>query len=228
MSRGIFITGTGTDVGKTFVTALILKKFRDNGINAAYYKAALSGAEVVDNKLIPGDSDYVCKVSGIKESPNSLVSYIYKTAVSPHLAAKIEDNPIEISKIKEDFNKMKEEFELITVEGSGGIICPLRIDDKVIMLEDVIKACNLDVILVASSELGTINSTVLTVEYAKKNNINVKGIILNGYDEEDFLHVDNKAQIEMLTNIPIIGCVPKNATDLNIDLENIVSLYGEV
>ncbi|MDD2524471.1 MAG: dethiobiotin synthase, partial [Endomicrobiaceae bacterium] len=68
MSKSIFITGTATDVGKTFVTGLIVKKLHDSGINAGYYKAALSGAEKINGQLIPVDAKYVCDVAGIKEN----------------------------------------------------------------------------------------------------------------------------------------------------------------
>ena len=63
MSKGIFITATGTDIGKTFVTALITKKLRQNGFNAGYYKGALSGAKWIDGQLVAGDPDYICRVS---------------------------------------------------------------------------------------------------------------------------------------------------------------------
>ena len=228
MSGGIFITATGTDVGKTYVTALITKKLRDYGINAGYYKAALSGALHKDNKLIAGDSDYVCKISGIPNNPNSLVSYIYETAVSPHLAAKIENNTIDINVLKSHFESVKQEFDLITVEGSGGIVCPLRIDDEILMLTDIIKLFNLDIILVASAKLGTINSVVLTAHYAKCNNINIQGIILNEYEKDNYLHEDNKNQIEHLTGIPVIACVPYGATELDINSEDLKNLYKEL
>ena len=65
MSRAVFITATGTDVGKTYVTALIVKRLRKAGINAGYYKAALSGAEERGGKLVPGDADFVARASGI-------------------------------------------------------------------------------------------------------------------------------------------------------------------
>lgn len=228
MSKGIFITATGTDVGKTYVTALIIKKLRDSGINAGYYKAALSGAEYKDNKLIAGDSDYVCNISGIPNDPNSLVSYIYETAVSPHLAAKIENKPIDINVLKSHFEIIKNDFDLVTVEGSGGIVCPLRIDDEILMLTDIIKLFNLDVILVGSAKLGTINSVALTAHYAKCNNINIKGIILNEYEKDNVLHEDNKNQIEHITGIPVIACVPYGATDLDVNSEELRKLYKEI
>ena len=176
MSKGIFITGTGTDVGKTYITALIIKALRENGINAGYYKAALSGAYKKGNEIVPGDSEIVLKAGNISENPKEFVSYIYETAVSPHLAAQIEHKPIELDFVSSHFNKIKNKYDYITAEGSGGIICPLRFDEKKIMLTDIIKLLNLDVIIVSSSSLGSINDAVLTVEYAKNHDINVKAL----------------------------------------------------
>lgn len=228
MSRGIFITATGTDVGKTYITALIVKLLRHHNINAGYYKAALSGAELINSKLTAGDAKHVCDISGIEGEPNSLVSYIYKTAVSPHLASRIEGNPVEMDVIISDFNLMKDKFDFITVEGSGGIVCPLRMDEKNVMLTDIIKELNLDLIIVAPASLGSINSTVLTASYAESMNIAVKGIILNQYDKNNFMHTDNKKMIEELTGVPVVACVPENSKDLDIDINALTSLYKEL
>ena len=85
MGKGLFITGTGTDIGKTYVTGLIVKCLRDAGRNAGYYKAALSGAvRAEDGSLLPGDALHVNKVANIGETIPNLVSYIYEEAVSPH------------------------------------------------------------------------------------------------------------------------------------------------
>lgn len=228
MSKGVFITATGTDIGKTYVTALIVKLLRGSLLNAGYYKAALSGAQRKEGELIPGDCKFVCDVANLNENPCDLVSYIYETPVSPHLASEIEGNPVELERVLRDFYNIKSRFEYIVVEGSGGIVCPLRLKDKRIMLKDVIKSLKLDVIIVASAELGTINNVVLTVEYARANNINIRGVVLNNYDEKSFLHQDNKKVIEDLTNIPVISCVSKNAKNIEIDLQELCGLFKEV
>lgn len=214
MTKAIFITATGTDVGKTYICALIVKKMRQSGYNCGYFKPALSGAEIVDGKIIPGDCDYVLKQAGIEAPPENYVSYIYKTAVSPHLASEIENNPIKIEKIKSDFERLKKEFDYIVVEGAGGIVCPFNLGENKLMLPDVIKALGLDIIIVASASLGTINSTVLTAEYAKYHGINVKGIILNNYDEKDLMQKDNKIQVEALTGIEVIAAVEKGEKNI--------------
>ena len=148
MTKGIFITATGTDIGKTYISGLIVKKLRECGLNCGYFKPALSGAEIVDNKIVPGDCNYVFKQAGIPLNPLNYVSYIYKEAVSPHLAAEIENNPVKLDKILSDFNRIKKEFDYLVVEGAGGICCPFNIKEK-LMLPDIIKALNLDIIIVA-------------------------------------------------------------------------------
>lgn len=228
MTRAVFISATGTDVGKTYVSGLIVKKLRENGVNAGYYKAALSGAEVVDGRLIPGDAKFVCDIAGIEEEPQNLVSYIYEKALSPHLATKLEGNPLEEEKVLADFKSVCERYDYVVVEGSGGIICPIRYDDKIIMLEDIIKLLDLNTLVVAPSKLGAINSTVLTIEYLNSKNIKTEGIIVNNYEEENILDRDNIDLIEKLTKNEVVFKVKDNQLDLDVDIEKLKSLFKEV
>ena len=214
MTKGIFITATGTDIGKTYVSALIVKKLRELGYNCGYYKPALSGAEIINGQIIAGDCDYVFKQARISLNPSDYVSYIFKDAVSPHLAAQIENSPVKLEKIKSDFERIKQEFDYMVVEGAGGIACPFNVTQEKLMLADIIKTLGLDVIIVSSAFLGTINSTILTAEYAKHHEINVRGIVLNNYDENDLMHQDNRKQIEALTGIKVITTVKKDAKDI--------------
>lgn len=229
MSKGIFITATGTDIGKTYVTALIVKKLHDSGIKAGYYKAALSGAEYINGSLVPGDADYVKCVSGIEQSLDTMVSYVYENAVSPHLASQIEGNPVEPERVLEDFKSVCGVHDYITVEGSGGIVCPIRFDDeKKIFLEDIIKLLGLKALVIADGGLGTINSVVTTCEYMQRRGIEIRGIILNNYEPDSEMHRDNKNMIEYITKIPVIATVKKNDRELDIDIEVLKDCYSEV
>ena len=227
MSRALFVTATGTDVGKTYVAALIVKRLREAGINAGYYKAALSGAEERGGRLIPGDADFVARASGMTEPPVSLVSYVYKNPLSPHLAAQIEGNPPELDAIKRDFARALKKYDYLCVEGCGGIVCPIRWDERKIMLEDIIKACGLSVIIVSPSGLGSINSAVLSVEHARAAGIEVRGIIMNGYDETQLMHRDNKYMIERLTGVQVAACVKRGCAELDIPIEELCGLFKE-
>lgn len=227
MAKGIFVTATGTDVGKTYVSGLIVKKMRELGKNCGYYKPALSGAMCINGYLIPGDCVSVLTTAGIEKAPSDVVSYIFEQAVSPHLASEINNVPIKLDKIQNDFSKIKSLFDYVVVEGAGGIVCPFNLQDN-LLLPDVIKALNLDIIIVASAELGTINSTVLTYEYAKNAGINTVGIILNNYDENSEMQRDNKKCIELLTKIPVIATVAQNDTSLSIEKDMILNLFKEI
>ncbi|MBU3128816.1 dethiobiotin synthase [Clostridium sp. FP2] len=205
MAKGIFIVGTDTDVGKTVVTAGIIHVLRSNGYNATYFKAALSGAIKVGNELIPGDALVACDVSNLEEDYVNITPYVYKNAVSPHLAAKLENKSIEIDVIREKYDYLKKKYDYIIAEGSGGIICPLIDDERgLYTLENLIVDLNMSVIIVARAGVGTINHTVLTVKYIESLGIKIKGIIINNYIENVICN-DNINMIEKLTKVTIIG-----------------------
>lgn len=225
MKKGIFVTGTGTDVGKTYVTAFLLKKLRES-TDAVYYKAALSGAEETGGRLIAGDAQYVCQIAGISGDPNDYISFIYRNAVSPHLAAKMEGNPADLNRIKLHFDSLCERHNFVVAEGSGGIICPIRFDERKIMLTDIIKALELDIVIVSDALLGSINSAVLTYEYARSKGINVRGFLLNRYDDSNVMQRDNKHMIEQLTGADVLGYVMQNGSELML-LKDIKSFAAE-
>ncbi|SDG72330.1 dethiobiotin synthetase [Selenomonas sp. WCT3] len=227
MGKALFITGTGTDIGKTYVTALIVKKLRDAGLNGGYYKAALSGAVRDEGgELQPGDALYVKKVAGIGEEASNLVSYIYEEAVSPHLAAKINREPINFGRVETDYRRAKEKYEYLTMEGSGGIICPLRWDESQHMvLDDLVKHLNLGVLIVADAGLGTINSAVLTIEHLRARGIPIRGIVFNNYLPQDIMQEDNARMIEEMTGVKVLAYVKKGDRDLDIRVEVLKGLY---
>ena len=211
LSKGLFISATGTDIGKTYVTALIVKKLREAGLNAGYYKAALSGADCIKNS----DAGFVNEFAKIGQDENTLLSYLYKNAVSPHLAAKIEGNPVEKDVVIQGYKTVQAKYDYVTVEGSGGIICPIRYDDKAqYFLEDIIKWLNLSVLLVADAGLGTINSVVLTKEYMQNHGLKLQGIILNNYTGT-VMQKDNIKMIEAMTGQKVLALVKPDDTDID-------------
>lgn len=226
MSKNLFITGTGTDIGKTYVTGLILKKFQEHKKNAAYYKAAMSGNKRDKNgNLIPEDAFFVKTISQIAQPLDEMCPYIYETAVSPHLAAKIEENPLELEYVLEKFDSLAQQYDYVTIEGSGGIVCPLRFDSKKIALMDFIKARNFNCLIVADAGLGTINSIVLTTEYMKAHHIPIKGIIFNHYQPDNLMHNDNLYLCEAITKQKVLACVQTGDTQLNLPFSQLEALY---
>ena len=224
MTKGLFITGTGTDIGKTYVTALLVKKLRQAGFDAGYYKAAISGAESVETS----DAGYVNKTAGINEDKDLLLSYLYKTAVSPHLAARLEGNPVCKDKIEKDFAKVAARYPYVVMEGSGGIVCPIRYDEKAhYFLEDIIKWLKMPVLVIGLAGLGTINDVVLTVAYLEAHHMEVRGIILNHY-KGGVMEEDNIKMIEEITHKKVLGLVHEGANELDIKPEVLAAAFKEV
>lgn len=225
MGKALFVTGTGTDVGKTYVTALIVKKLREAGLDAGYYKAALSGAEETAGRLVPGDAKFVYDTAAIEGDPAKAVSYIYKTAVSPHLASRIEGGPVDMEAVRLRFSQRLRECAYLTMEGSGGIVCPIRWDEQKILLGDIIKMLGLRCVIVSGSALGSINDAVLTAEYMKQHGIEAAGFILNGWQPESAMHRDDRDMIEQLTGLPVLCAVRRDEKELPMDAARLAQLY---
>ena len=229
MSKAVFLTGTGTDIGKTYIAGLIVKKLAEAGKNPAYYKAAMSGNDRrEDGSLIPGDALFVQKTSGISQSLEEMCPYVYENAWSPHLASRVEGNPVDLDVVRKGFLETTDKYDFITMEGSGGILCPLCFDERKIQLEDVIREFELSSILVADAGLGTINSVVLTAEYMKAHSLPIKGIIFNHYHPGNIMEDDNIFMCEHMTGLPVIAKVQDGATELETDADVLSALYDEV
>ena len=222
--KGLYILGTGTDVGKTYITALWLKRLREAGHDVAYYKAAVSGAP----SITESDAGYVKQVAGLSQADKTLLSYVFDEVVSPHLAARHEGKVIDRTVVNKNFCHVARAHAYTTVEGSGGIICPLHVTDtELYMLEDVVKDLNLPTIVVATAALGTINSTVLTIHYLQSKGIPVKGIIVNQYTGNP-MEEDNCVMMERLTGIPVLERVEPGQTSLHMDVDAMLSCYEDI
>lgn len=220
MIKGLFITGTDTDIGKTYVTSRIIKNLKQSKYNVGYYKAALSGVKKTDEKMNLSDDNYVCQFADL-DKINSKVSFVYEDAYAPHLAAKKTNQLVDLNVIKKDLNDMVMNHDFVVIEGSGGIICPLKDDENMIMLTDVMFLAKFPLIIVTSSGLGSINSAVLTALYAKSLGLEVQGFIMNYFEEDNILHQDNRRMIEKLSGYQVLGYLGKNSDKIN----NFLQIY---
>lgn len=217
-AKALFVSGTGTDVGKTYVTALMAKLLRGAGIDVGYYKAAVSGVSFDSDGDISSDATFVASVAGIDDTHDQMVSRTYRTAVSPHLAARLEGGPIDMETVRDDFARACARHDHILVEGSGGIACPLRRDEIArISLDDVIRDLGLPVLLVADAGLGTLNALATTMAFIERAHLRAVGIVLNRFDAGNAMHEDNRAVAEELCGVPVIACVENGCDSIEID-----------
>lgn len=208
------------------MAGLLVKKLHEAGEKSAYYKAAMSGNDKdADGNLIPGDAKFVKELGGIDQDLNEMCPYVYERAYSPHLAAQIEGNPVNLNYVVEKLRDLEKKYDYITLEGSGGILCPLRFDDEEIYLEDLVKKAKLSSIIVADAGLGTINNLVLTAFYMKEKGMKVKGIIFNNFIPGDVMQEDNIKMCQHMSGLKVLACVKKGDKDLDIDIDKLKEIY---
>ena len=143
----------------------------------------------------------------------------------PHLASRLEGNPVRMDVVEKGFWEVCARYDYVTMEGSGGILCPVCFDQEEIWLEYVIRRLGLSCLLVAHAGLGTINSVVLTAEYMRARGIPVKGIVYNRFHKGDIMEEDNVRMCEHRTGLRTLACVKEGAEELDMDPELLVSLY---
>jgi len=212
LNKGIFITGTGTGVGKTLCSSILLRLLRAEGIDAVPMKPIQTGSEIdaAGNHFAP-DLDFHLRMAEIEASAEELKlmnPYLFKPACSPHLAAEIEQRTIRFSEITKAFDELSTRRKFVVVEGAGGVFVP--IDSKNTMV-DLMLELELPVVVVANSQLGTINHTLLTLEALKSRGINVSGLILTDHDSnasDDFIANDNTELLSKIAGVPLLMRVP--------------------
>ena len=193
MAKKIFITGTGTDVGKTYISALIVKKMREAGYNCGYFKPVISGVTEMCGHLMDSDANYVIQTANIPTEAEQCVSYYWQEAVSPHLAAKRKNQEIDIDKIKYDFAQINKKYDYLLIEGAGGITCPLKInsEEKYLLINAVDISVD-DVYEIANKYSGI----ALPAHIDKNSNsmVSVLGTVPNSsftaFEFADFTNVD--------------------------------------
>ena len=201
MTKGIFVTGTDTSVGKTYVTALILSELRRRGVRAAAFKPIACGEGGRH------DAEIYAEIMN-HEQPLDVLNPIYlKHPLAPSVAAKLERHRIDLHKVFRNYQLLAAEYAVILVEGAGGLLVPIRDDYYVANLA---KALQLPLLVVARLGLGTINHTLLTVRLAQAMGLQVCGIVLNDTvgGKRGIAEQTNIKEVPRLCGVPLLSVVP--------------------
>jgi dethiobiotin synthetase len=205
MSKGIYIIGTDTGVGKTVVSAGLMYLLLAEKHKSAYFKPVASGAVVVNGVAEAIDAEFVRTASGFIEKRENMTPFVFKNEMAPHLAARWEHRPIKVDLIKKRLQYLKGHYEWIITEGAGGLAVPLN--DEGYMQYDLIRELGFSCLLVARAGLGTINHTLLTICFARSAGLKIKGIVING-GTGSLLERDNVETITKLAGVSSVITLP--------------------
>ena len=176
MARAFFITGTDTNIGKTFVATLVARALKARGIDIGVMKPVETGCAVKDGALVPMDA-VALKEAAESGDPLDLINpYRFSPPLSPNVAARLSGVEIDLIKIETAFKMLSAVHEIIIVEGAGGLLVPLNDDQN---MADLVVRLKARLLIIAPSRLGVINHTLMTCECARALGIDVAGVILN-------------------------------------------------
>jgi dethiobiotin synthetase len=206
--RGEFVTGTGTEVGKTAVAAVLARTARAAGSRVAVFKPAVSGlddylprAERWQNAAELPDHVLLRLAAESAQSDDEIAPYRYGPPVSPHLAAELAGEPIDPELLRRAALAAAEGADVLICEGVGGFLVPLTRD---YLVRDLARDLGLPVTVVASPGLGTINHTLLTIEAVREAGLEVGRVVLNRWPEApSLLEVSNRETISGLGSVPV-------------------------
>ena len=181
-----------------------------------------------DGVLIPGDGLQVKTMAGIGQPVETMCPYVYEPPLSPHLAARLAGEEVDPDRVRQGFSALAEKYDYLTMEGSGGILCPITVtEQRELWLADLIRDLGLGCLLVADAGLGTLNAIGLTAFYLRKTGVPLRGMILNRYDPENLMHRDNRQLCQQMTGVPVVACVGEGDTRLTLAPEILKGLYTE-
>lgn len=211
MRNGLFIAGTNTDVGKTLVTAGILRHLRAKGLDVVSMKPVQTGGTSTAGRLSAPDLDFHLSMAGLvaTEEERSLMSpYIYEPACSPHLAGRMAGHYVNLDHCQACGEQLAAAHQGVLIEGAGGLMVPLNEEETQLGL---IIQMGAPVLLVAHIGLGTVNHCLLTIETLREAEVPIAGVIFNATapgEGEDFIGRDNPDAVAQFGAVEVLGNVP--------------------
>lgn len=203
MLKSLFITGTDTDVGKTYITAGLAVVFQKMGVDVGVMKPFAAG-HAQKKQYKSKDIEILSRAAKVNDPENLVNPQFFPISASPYTAwRKLKTKP-KVSTILSSFKKLSKLHDMMLVEGMGGIMTPILKEYYIINL---IKEMKIPTVIVTRSRVGTVNHTIMTVKMCEKYDIPIKGIIINNF-EKGYAVKDLTSDLENLTGVPVLGAIP--------------------
>ncbi|MCV0400609.1 MAG: dethiobiotin synthase [Nitrosopumilus sp.] len=199
----LFIAGTDTDVGKTYITAGLAVTLRKMGVDVGIMKPFAAG--IAQKKGYKSEDVEILSAAAQVNDPENMINpQFFPIPASPYTAWKRLKTKPKISTILSSFKKLTKIHDLMLVEGMGGIMTPILKD---YYITNLIKEMDIPTVIVTRSKIGTVNHTIMTVKMCEKYKIPIKGIIINDFDA-GYPVKELTRDLKNLTGIPILGSIP--------------------
>jgi dethiobiotin synthetase len=196
--EGLFVTGTGTEVGKTVLAAVLARQAVAEGRSVAVFKPAVSGLEE------PGEPDHrlLRRAAGSSQSDDEIAPYRFGPPLSPHLAAELAGLRIEPERLRTAAVAAAASADLVVCEGVGGLLVPLT---PGYLVRDLMRDLGHPAVIAAAAGLGTINHTLLTIEATRAVGLEVAAVVLNRWPgQPGELERSNRETIAALGSVPVL------------------------
>lgn len=206
MGKGLFITGTDTGVGKTFVAGTLTTLLRNRQLDVGVMKPVETGCPRQDGRLQPQDALYLQEKAGTTDPLDEICPYALEMPAAPSVAANAADIAIDLDRIAARFGELAARHQLTLVEGAGGMLVPLT---ETADYTDLIRQLGIPVLLVARASLGTINHTLLSVHWAGHAQLPILGVVVNSPTGP--IAPSEQANLQALATrltVPLLGCLP--------------------
>lgn len=226
MIKGIFITGTDTGVGKTFFSVQLIHALRKQGLNVAAMKPVATGAQYgsdqMDGALHNADALALIRACD-RDLPYELVNpYVFEPAVAPHIAATEVQTQISLKYLKQAFNTLADQSDIVVVEGIGGWQVPLN-DTKTVA--DLAVKLRLPVVLVVGMRLGCLNHALLTAQSIQQHDSFLLGWVANFMEAEMSRQAEHEQTLMARLQAPCLATIPycdAATKTIDIDIETIL------
>lgn len=207
MTRGYFVTGTDTDVGKTTFAVALIHALRQRGLNVAAMKPVAAGGDSIDGRCLNADVLALSRAANIQADLSIMNPYAFSHPIAPHIAAAQAGEKIDLENIVSAYTQLATQADVVVVEGAGGLCVPLNAQDNI---ADLAAALDLPIILVVGMRLGCLNHALLTAEVMAHRGLKWAGWVANILDPDMPMLEENIATLASGLPPPNFGRLHKN------------------
>lgn len=215
--NGLFVTGTDTEVGKTYVSSLIVTQLCRLGISVGVYKPVASGCIRSGDELVSEDAQQLWEAAGKPKTLHDVTPQRFEAALAPNVAARLAGVSVDSELIRSGLDAWSES-DFVLIEGVGGLLAPMT-DDQ--LVADFASEFGYPLLVVVGNKLGCINHALLTLEVAKQRGLEVAGIVLDDVEQPDESATWNRNEIERLSGSEVLAHVKHGQVSIELPQQTI-------